>query len=133
MVLIVDVILAIWIAFNASLHIGKFPYLKIFYYAIIPLAFVFPIVDAIVIKKAKKNLLLINDIYLCVRIVYLAFFFINEIRYRLTESAVQIDKAISNSIVWSGIFEIAFVVVFSAFWISILHLSKAIKYHIDNK
>jgi hypothetical protein len=132
MVLIIDLILAIWMTFMAPLHISKMPYLRIIYILIIPIAYIAPIVDAICIRKTKKHLLLINDIYLSLRVAYLAFIFFNEIKFRMADASTFIDKAISTSIISSGIFSISFTLIFSISWMITLHASKKIKYHIAN-
>jgi hypothetical protein len=132
MVLVIDLILAVWMTFMAPLHISKMPYLKIIYLIVLPIAYIAPIVDSVCIKKTKKHLLLINDIYLTLRVVYLSFVFINEIMYRIADASTNIDKAISTSIISSGIFCILFSLLFSISWIITLHVSKKIKYHIAN-
>lgn len=132
MVLVIDLSLAVWMTFMAPLHISRMPYLKIAYFAVIPVAYIFPIVDAVFIRKAKKQLLLINNIYLSVRVAYLAFAFTSEILYRMAEASGNIDKEIASSIIRSGIFNIACTLLFSAAWIAMLNLSKKIKYHIAN-
>jgi hypothetical protein len=132
MILILDLLLAVWMSFMAPLHIEKMPYLKIVYAALIPLAYVFPIVDAIVIKKAKKHLLRINNIYLVYRLAYSAFVFVNETRYRLADVSAEIGKDAYLSIVGSGIFNIACTVIFSVAWIFAINTSKKVKFHIAN-
>jgi hypothetical protein len=132
MVLIIDLMLAVWVSFMAPLHISKMPYLRIVYLIIIPIAYVAPLVDAICIRKTKKHLLIINDIYLSFRVVYLTFIFINEINYRIAEASSSISKAISSSIINSGIFCIVFTLIFSIAWIITINRSKTIKYHIAN-
>jgi hypothetical protein len=132
MILIMDLLLAIWMTFIAPLHIEKMPYLKIFYLIVIPIAYIFPLMDAICIKKSKKYLLQINDIYLLLRIVYLVFTFINETKYRIIEASSNLDNATSSSIISSGIFNISFTLVFSIVWIIAINKSKKVKYHINN-
>jgi hypothetical protein len=132
MILIIDLVLAVWITFMAPLHIDKMPYLKIFYIIIIPITYFFPIIDSICIRKTKKSLLLINNIYLVFRVIYFSFIFINEINYRLTAASGNIDKEITSNIVSSGIFCIAFILVFSIVWIITINKSKSINYHINN-
>jgi len=132
MILVMDLALAVWMAFMAPLHISKMPYLKFFYPIIIPIAFVFPIVNAICIRKAKKRLLLINDIFLSSRVVYLTFVFFNETKFRMAEASQDLDPALSSSIINSGIFNAIFTLLFSAAWMLMLNRSKKIKYHIAN-
>ena len=132
MVLVMDLSLAVWMTFMAPLHISKMPYLKMLYPVIIPIAYVFPIVNAVCIRKIKKRLLLINDIYLSSRVAYLSFVFFNEAAYRMAEAPREIDQAMSSSIINSGIFNVVFTLLFSAAWILILNRSKKIRYHIEN-
>jgi hypothetical protein len=132
MILIIDLLLPIWVSFMASLHIEKMPYLKNVYMVVIPIAYILPLVDAILIKKTKKYLVKINNIYLVLRVVYLSFFFINEINYRLAVASHQMDKEIYSGIINSGVFNIVCIFLFSFFWLFTINLSKAIKYHIGN-
>jgi hypothetical protein len=132
LILIIDLILAIWMTFMAPLHISKMPYLKMFYLAIIPIAYIAPIVDAVCIKKTKKHLLLINNIYLSIRVVYFSLVFLNEIKYRIADASSNIDKDITSSIISSGVFSISFILIFSVAWIILINTSQKIKYHIEN-
>jgi hypothetical protein len=132
MILTIDFTLAIWVSFMASLHIDRMPYLNSIYIIVIPIAYIFPLVNVISIKKSKKHLLRINNTYLLVRVIYLTFFFINEVNYRLAEAANQIDKVIYANIVNSGVLNISCVFIFSVFWIITINLSKTIKKHISS-
>jgi hypothetical protein len=132
MIIVIEITLAIWISFMAPLHISKMPYLKIVYMILIPITYIFPLLDLIVIKKVKKHLLLINNTYLSIRALYFSFYFINEIQYRITEITDKTDRLNVSSTINSGIFCIVFVLMFSTIWIILINLSKKIKYYIND-
>jgi hypothetical protein len=132
MILIIDLLLAVWLTFMAPLHIGKMPYLGIIYIIIIPFAYIAPIIVAICIKKTKKHLLFIIYLYLGIRVLYLAFVFVNEIKYRIAEASPNTDEAISSDIITSGLISIAFTLLFSISWMLLVKYSKKIKNHISN-
>jgi len=132
-IIVIELTLACWITFMAPLHINKMPYLRIVYMILVPVTYIFPLLDLVVIKKAKKHLLLINNIYLCSSFFYISFFFVNEIQYRLTEIADKTDSLKVSDIMYSGIFSILFTLMFSVVWIVLINVSKKIKYHINDK
>jgi len=132
-IIVIELTLACWITFMAPLHISKMPYLRIVYMILVPVTYIFPLLDLIVIKKAKKHLLLINNIYLGSRFFYISFFFLNETQYRLSEITDKTDSLKVSDIMYSGIFCLVFTLIFSAVWIILINVSKQIKYYINDK